>query len=210
MGTFGRLQRLSFSCFCISVGTQKRVVYSLHHTGGTGKKMVTEYLRRYRMTRLSHLLSIGIVAVFISIALVACGSSTGSGGSATPTATAQAQNCGTIATNPRGAPTDLTVALKDEQCFSQAYQQCHNATLVYTLHGVDTTAVHTFTIENHNGQCVILDAMQHSIAPAPLSPATTYQCSGVALQSDGLHITGCGQDGNNGTIVVPSINSTVQ
>jgi hypothetical protein len=176
--------------------------------------MVTEHLRRYTMTRLSRLLSVAIVAVFISIALVACGSSTGSGGSgnsATPTATAQAQNCGTIATNPRGLPTDLTVALKNEQCFSQAYQQCHNATLVYTLHGVDTTAVRTFTIENHNGQCTILDAMQHSIAPGPLSPAKTYQCSAVALQPDGLHITGCGQDGTNGSIIVPShINSALQ
>ena len=176
-------------------------------------KLVTEHLRRYGMRRLSRLLSVGIVAVFISIALVACGSSTSTGGSGstTPTATAQAQSCGTIATNPRGVPTDLTVALKDEQCFAQAYQQCHNATLVYTLHSVDTTAVHTFTIENHNGQCTILDAMQHSIAPAPLSPAKTFQCSGVAQQPDGLHITGCGQDGNNGTIIVPSqINSAVQ
>lgn len=174
-------------------------------------KLVTQHLQRYAMARLFSLLSVGIVAVLISIALVACGSSTGSGGSATPTATAQAQNCGTIATNPRGLPTDLTVALKNEQCFAQAYQQCHNATLVYTLHGVDTTAVRTFTIENHNGQCTILDAMQHSIAPAPLSPAKTYQCSAVALQPDGLHITGCGQDGNNGTIILPShINSAVQ
>ncbi len=174
-------------------------------------KMMTEHLQRYGMTRLSRLLSVGMVAVLISIALVACGSSTGSGGSATPTATAQAQNCGTIATNPRGVPTDLTAALKYEQCFSQAYQQCHNATLVYTLHSVDTSVVRTFTIENHNGRCTILDAMQHSIAPGPLSPAKIYQCSAVALQPDGLHFTGCGQDGNSGTIIVPSnINSAVQ
>ncbi len=118
-------------------------------------KMVNQHLQQYGVAKL---LSIGILAIFISTALVACGSSgssTGSGGSATPTAQVQTQKCGTIATTPRGIPTNATTAQQSEQCFYQAYQQCHNATLVYTLHGVDTSVVRTFTIENHNNLCTI-------------------------------------------------------
>lgn len=177
-------------------------------------KIVISHLQQYGRTNFFSILSIGILTIFISAALVACGSSgssTGSGGSATPTAQVQAQKCGTIATTPRGIPTDATTAQQSEQCFYQAYQQCHNATLVYTLHGVDTSVVRTFTIENHNNQCTILDAMQHSIAPAPLSPAKIFQCSTMTLLTDGLHVSGCGQDGNNGTIILLShIDNAVQ
>ncbi|HLJ35715.1 MAG TPA: hypothetical protein VKU38_18815 [Ktedonobacteraceae bacterium] len=171
-------------------------------------KMVISHLQRYGGTKL---LIVAILAIFVSAALVACGSSTtGSGGSATPTTQVQAQNCGTVNTNPRGLPTDVNAARQNEQCFYQAYQQCHNASLVFTLHGLDTSMVHKFTITNHNNQCIITDAMQHSIAPAPLSPAQIFQCSTMSLVTDGLHISGCGQEGNNGTIIVPSnINTSV-
>jgi len=175
-------------------------------------KLVTQHLRKYAMARLFSVLSVAIVAIFISVALIACGSSTASGGSATPTPTTQAQtqNCGTIQTTPRGMPSNETTAQQSEHCFALAFQQCHNAILVYSLHGLDTSVVRTFTIENHNGQCTILDAMQHSIAPAPLSPAKTFQCSTMAMHVDGLHITGCGQDGDNGSIVILShVNTSV-
>ncbi len=176
-------------------------------------KLVTPHLRKYAMARLSGVLSVAIMAIFITAALVACGSSTASGGSATPTPTTQTQtqNCGTIETTPRGMPANETTAQQSEHCFAQAFQQCHNATLVYSLHGVDTSVVRTFTVQNHNGQCTILDAMQHSIAPAPLSPAKTFQCSTMAMHVDGLHIIGCGQDGDNGSIVIPSpVHTSVQ
>jgi hypothetical protein len=167
-------------------------------------RMVSQHLQRYGLAKL---LSVGILAIFISAALVACGassSSTGSGGSATPTVQTQTQKCGTIATNPRGMPTDVNAAQQSENCFYQAYQQCHNASLVYALHSVDTSIVRSFTLENHNNQCIIIDAMQHSIAPAPLSPAKTFQCSTMTLLTDGLHVSGCGQDGNNGTVILLS------
>ena len=167
-------------------------------------KLVNQYLNRYGVAKRLSWLSVSILAIFISAALVACGSSTASGGSATPTAQTQTQKCGTIETNPRGMPTDVNTAQQSENCFYQAYQQCHNASLVYTLHGVDTSVVRTFTVTNHNNQCTILDAMQHAIAPAPLSPATTFQCSTMTLLTDGLHVSGCGQDGNNGTIILLS------
>lgn len=168
--------------------------------------LVNQYLRRYGVAKLFSLLSISILAIFISAALVACGSSTASGGSATPTAQTQTQTqkCGTIETSPRGLPINQFTAQQSENCFYQAYQQCHNASLVYTLHGIDTSVVRTFTIENHNNQCTILDVMQHAIAPAPLSPATTFQCSSMTLLTDGLHVSGCGQDGTNGTIILLS------
>lgn len=174
-------------------------------------KLVNQYLNRYGVAKILSLLSVSILAIFISAALVACGSSTASGGSATPTAQTQTQKCGTIETSPRGLPINQSTAQQSENCFYQAYQQCHNASLVYTLHGVDTSVVRTFTVENHNNQCTILDVMQHSIAPAPLSPATTFQCSSMTLLTDGLHISGCGQDGTNGTIILLShTNSAVQ
>jgi len=170
-------------------------------------KTVLSHLQRQGRTKLFSILNIGILAILISAALVACGaasSSTGSGGTATPTAQVQTQKCGTIATNPRGMPTDATTAQQSEQCFYQAYQRCHNASLVYMLHGVDTSVVRTFTIENLNNHCTILDAMQHSIVPTPLSPAKTFHCTTLALLTDGLHVSGCGQDGDNGTIILLS------
>ncbi|HLX41436.1 MAG TPA: hypothetical protein VKR42_12950 [Ktedonobacteraceae bacterium] len=174
-------------------------------------KMVNQHLQRYGVAKLLSILSTGMLAIFISAALAACGSSTASGGTATPTAQVQTQKCGTIETNPRGLPTDVTTAQQSEQCFYQAYQQCHNASLIYTLHGVDTSVVRTFTVENHNNQCTILDAMQHAIAPAPLSPAQMFQCSTMMLLTDGLHVSGCGQDGNNGTIILLSrVSNTIQ
>ena len=177
-------------------------------------KKVISHLQRYGETKLSGLLSVCLLAVFVSVAIVACGSSTttGSGGS-TPTATAQVQTqkCGTISTNPRGLPTDATNAQQSEHCFYQAYQHCQNASLIYTLHGIDTSVVRTFTITNHNNQCIITDAMQHSIAPQPLSPAKTYQCLSMTMSVDGLHVSGCGQDGNNGTVILTlRVNTAVQ
>ena len=210
-GTFRAENRLSSSCFESPSEIQNIIVKTIgllfscaSHTGGTNLRLVIQHLRRYGTARLFSLLTVGIIAIFISAALVACGSSTGSGGSATPTTQAQTQNCGTIETTPRGMPMNQTTAQQSENCFFQTYQHCQNATLVYGLHGVDTSVVRTFTIENHNGRCTILDAMQHSIAPAPLSPAKTFQCSTVSMQADGLHITGCGQDGDNGSIVILS------
>ena len=175
----------------------------------TGMNKITQRTRKIGDIRYAFFPT-GIIILLISIALAACGSSTGSGGTgnATPTTQAQMQQCGKVQTNPRGMPNGETVAMQSEQCFYKAYQQCQNATMVYTLNSLDTTIQRTFTITNHNGQCTLTDAVQHSIAPTPLSPAKTFQCSGVAMQTDGLHFTSCGDDGN--ITVVDHINTVIQ
>jgi hypothetical protein len=113
-----------------------------------------------------------------------------------PTTQTQLQKCGTVHTNPRGIPTDVLAAKQAEDCFWQAFQKCAPASLVYTLIGVDTVTTRTFTIQTNNGHCSISDAFQHTIVPAPLSAAKTYTCTGVAQKPDGLHLSGCGQDGD--------------
>lgn len=144
------------------------------------------------------LLSATLLCIIISVMLAGCGSNTGSGDAQNPTPTTptQVQKCGAVQTNPRGVPLNGTAAKKAEDCFWQAYQKCSPATLVYTLTGVDTVKVRTFALQNNGGHCSVSDAVQHTIVPAPLSAAKTYTCAGVTQKPDGLHLSGCGEDGD--------------
>lgn len=143
------------------------------------------------------LLSTMFLCAIISVMLATCGSNSSSGGTQNPTSTpVQVQKCGTVQTNPRGLPVDVTAAKKAKDCFWQAFQKCNPATLVYSLTGVDTVIVRTFTIQKNGGHCSVLDAVQHTIVPAPLSAAKTYTCAGVTQKPDGLHFSGCGEDGD--------------
>src|SRR5437588_4082613 len=132
--------------------------------------------------------------------IAACASSSTGSQNPTPTTSTQAQKCGSVRTNPRGIPLNGAAAKQAEDCFWQAYQKCHAASITFTTTGVDTVAVHTFTIQNNGEQCSVSDAVQHAIVPASLSAAKTYTCTGVTKQADGLHFTGCGNEGN---IIVP-------
>ena len=147
-------------------------------------------------------LSMGLLLVVISAGIAACASSSSGSQNPTPTPTTstQVQKCGSVRTNPRGTPLNESTAKQAVDCFWQAYQKCHAASLSFTSTGVDTVAVHTFTIQSNGEQCTIADAVQHAIVPAPLSAAKTYTCTGVTQQADGLHFASCGNDGN---IVVP-------
>ena len=145
-------------------------------------------------------LSIGLLLVVISAGIAACASSSSGSQNPTPTTSTQVQKCGSVRTNPRGTPLNGSTAKQAEDCFWQAYQKCHAASLSFTTSGVDTVAVHTFTIQSNGEQCTINDAVQHAIVPAPLSAAKTYTCTGITQQADGLHFASCGNDGD---IVVP-------
>jgi len=162
--------------------------------------VIQNYLKTSRPIRAYTPLSIAILLLVVSLGLAACGSNTGSGNTPTPTPTptthTQLQKCGTIHTNPRGIPTDIPAAKHTEDCFWQAFQKCAPASLVYTLIGVDTVTTRTFTIQTNSGHCSVSDAFQHTIVPAPLSTAKTYMCTGAAQKPDGLHFSGCGQDGD--------------
>jgi len=98
--------------------------------------------------------------------------------------------------NPRGVVLKATDAKQAEDCFWQAFQKCSPASLVYTLASVDTVTIRTFTIQSNGDHCSPVDAVQHTIVPAPLSAAKTYTCTGVTHKPDGLHFSSCGVDGD--------------
>jgi|SRR5690348_7408968 len=149
-----------------------------------------------------------IVASFLLVGffLVGCGSNTtvGGGGQPTPTPTQPPQtvDCGKIQSHANSiAPTDKAAALQATNCFYSAYQKCQPATLMFSDFGVDTGAIHHLAVKNTNGSCTVSDGWQHFIAPKPLSSTITYTCTGISMQSDGLHINSCG---NAGTVVIPA------
>jgi hypothetical protein len=145
-------------------------------------------------------LSAAILCVVIGVGLSSCGSNAGSGSGSpqnpTPTTPAQVQKCGKVQTNPRGVVLKATDAKQAEDCFWQAFQKCSPASLVYTLTGVDTVTIRTFIIQSNGDHCLAVDAVQHTIVPAPLSAAKTYTCAGVTQKPDGLHFSNCGVDGD--------------
>lgn len=119
---------------------------------------------------------------------------------ATPT-TQSAQKCGTIhSMRMLVVPADESNAKKVEDCFWQAYQQCHPATMIYSQGSVDTVTIHTFSLKSQNGGCVITDALQNQVVPHPAQSAGSHQCSGLQQQTDGLHFLSCAGEGD---ILVP-------
>ena len=147
-----------------------------------------------------------IALMILTSLLAACGSNTTSGGNQpNGTTPAQVQKCGSVETSPNGLITDATKAKQAENCFWQAYQQCHTATLNFTRRSLDSGAIHAFTTVSNNGQCSISDAVQIYIVPSPPKPGTTYTCTGLTQQADGLHFASCGELGD---IMVP--NSSAQ
>jgi hypothetical protein len=155
-----------------------------------------------------HFLAIGLALLLMLLA--ACGTNTagtttgsgGSGSTATATKTSAAQNCGVIHTmRLMVVPADQNHAKSTEDCFWQAYQGCHTATFTYFQASVDTANIHTFSLQSQNGQCVITDALQQQTIPRPAKAIASYTCTGLAQQSDGLHFTSCGSEGN---LVVPA------
>ncbi len=152
--------------------------------------------------------------------LTACGTntvmSTGAGGpGATATTSAggstggtntppqsSAQNCGTVhASRLMIVPTDQDRARDIETCFWQEYQQCHSATMGYSQAGLDTATIHTFSLNNQAGQCVVIDKLQSIVEPRAPQAAGSYTCTGLTRQADGLHFLACGKEGN---ILVPT------
>ena len=140
----------------------------------------------------------------LMLLLSACGSTAGGQGQvSTPknTPSLQEQKCGTVhALHSQITPADLITARQAEDCFWQAFQRCHPATLTYTNNEVDAGNVNTFTLKSAGGKCAVSDGVQHFIVPRSPGKITTYPCSNVNLQSDGLYVFSCGE---MGTIIVP-------
>jgi hypothetical protein len=155
------------------------------------------------------------VLSMLMLVLAACsfGGGSGQGGGTTPTPSpsptptpAQVQQCGKMTIGPRGSPVDPAAAQADTDCLLQAYQQqCRPATLTVTVASLDSGVVHIFTLAKKGSSCEIMDTVQHYIAPNPPKTTATYVCASVTKTSAGLVFSSCGQDGVNGTIVVPTV-----
>ncbi len=155
------------------------------------------HLQESQQATFGAIVSMLLLCTFVSLGLLACGSSSGGAQNPTPTtAPAQVQKCGLVQTNPRGGLIDATNAKQAANCFSQAYQKCQPASLVYTSGSVDTIMTRTFTIKNNGGHCTISDTVQHQVIPAKPSSPTTYTCTTFTSKPDQLQFSGCGADGN--------------
>ena len=154
-----------------------------------------------------------IILILLCVLLAGCGSNFSSqGGQAqntpttnsaltpSPTQGQQAQNCGEVDTTLNGKALDATKAKMASNCFWQAYQNCRAASVTLKVHSLDTGANHVFATKNTNGKCAITDTVTHYIVPNNLKTITSYTCSGLTMQTDGLHFIACGSLGN---IVIP-------
>ena len=152
-------------------------------------------------------LSIVLSIALASTALATCGysGSNQSNTSSTPSQpkspvthpAVQVQNCGIVqGLESLKVPVADTSAVQAENCFWHAFQQCHTATLVYIIGGIDIELIRTFMIHNDNGTCSISDTKQQHIVPNPPSAAETYVCAGLVQLPNGLHFSACGKDGS--------------
>jgi hypothetical protein len=158
---------------------------------------IQQHLRKYRLSLTCFVLGLALLMGL----LAACGSNGTTTESSGPTPPPQTQSCGTLhVLNNTLAPTDQPHAQQVENCFWQAYRQCRPATLIFSASSVDAGTIHTFSLKSVNGTCAITDAVQHFIAPRPPQTTGTYTCGSVTLQSDGLHISSCG---DLGTVTIP-------
>jgi len=154
-----------------------------------------------------------IIMLLLCVLVAGCGSNLpGLGGQSqvTPTNPAPtpgpthgqlAQNCGEVDTTLNGKALDATKAKMVSNCFWQAYQKCQPTSLTLKVHSLDTGANHVFTTRNIYGKCAITDTVTHYIVPNNLNTTTSYTCSGLKMQADGLHFIACGSIGN---IVIPA------
>ena len=165
--------------------------------------------RHYLTGRSTWMVSATLGSLLVMLMVAACGSNTSTGGQGGqegqpgPTATTplQTQNCGSLHSNLTGLiQSDKAGAMQVENCFFNAYKQCHPATLTYQTVSVDTEVVNHLAVKNKNGSCALTDAVQHSIAPHPLGRAITYSCTSASIETDGLHIASCGDVGD---VVIP-------
>lgn len=174
----------------------------------------------------------GTVAIVMLLFLAACGTQLGAKGSlnspnangtgvatgtvttngnstttatTTPPRTSTAQNCGAVHTmRLLIVPADIDHVKDVENCFWQAFQQCHPATMIFAQNDLDTGTINTFSLQSVNGSCVISDGVQSFVAPRPPSTAKNYTCAGLTRESDGLHFHSCEAAG---TIIVPIANA---
>lgn len=143
----------------------------------------------------------GLLIVLLSAGLAACAFNQRTQSGSTATSSTHTQQCGKVQTGPQGTLLDAAAAKQATNCFWQAFQHCHAASLIFSSSGSDTAMIRTFTVENDHAQCSISDAVQDVMGPNPPAAGKTYICLGLEQESKGLHFASCGEDGD---IFVPT------
>jgi hypothetical protein len=146
------------------------------------------------------LLSIAVSGILIT----GCGTSTVGEAQPAPTVATVQKKCGAISVTLTRAiantPANINANVAGN-CFWQAFQQCHAASLTVNFGGVDTVTTHNFTLQKNNTSCTISDAVKSRVLPRPAKDTGTYICTGLVNVSNELRFNGCGTLGN---IVVPT------
>jgi hypothetical protein len=109
--------------------------------------------------------------------------------------------CGTVATFAGAAP--RVGGTSNEQCLQRAVQRCQAATLTYDQMGVDTDYTITLVSEPavpYLAPCSIAVLWTNNVDVHFFSAGMEH-CARIELQSDGLHVSGCGSLGD---FVVPA------
>ncbi len=104
-------------------------------------------------------------------------------------------NCGQVSVSSGVAPN--SAVLESALCFQFAFESCRPAQIA--LHNLDTGTTRTFVTGKQGTRCYIILTTRFSDASKGPAPAP-LQCSGEAMHTDGLHISGC--EGEN-DIVIP-------
>jgi hypothetical protein len=150
----------------------------------------------------SSLLGKLLASAIFGILMTGCGTSAVGATAPTPTV-APVQKCGSIGVMRSSVTTNTpgnTPANVAGNCFWQAFQQCHAASLTVNFGGVDTVTTHTFALQKKNTSCTISDAVKNRVIPHPAKATGTYTCSSLVNSASELRFNGCGRLGN---IVVP-------
>lgn len=162
-----------------------------------------------------YIIGISLSLLCIGTILAACQTSAGASPiipiqTSSPTASADtpARNpgpltksqCGTITLTPTGKLANPKLAQRVGNCFWQAYQQCHTASFVFIIGGIDTVLMRTFHVEKKRSACTVTDLVQYRVVPRPLPAGQSYTCKQVINDRVRLQIQECGKDG---TVIVP-------
>jgi hypothetical protein len=107
----------------------------------------------------------------------------------------QGEDCGQIMMLGPNPPRDAT-ALEAENCFWLAFQQCSIATITVTMRGVDSGYIHTFTVQQNDNNCTVVDSLQTYAAASPQSNLDVFACVGLEQKDGGLLFLSCGEQGD--------------
>ncbi len=159
-------------------------------------------MKRLFFRRLSSPLLILLIGCFFLFACTSQGDGQAQAATISSISSTALQKCGTLSVLGGRLQDEKTASAKG-LCFEQAYLHCKLATLLFTISGVDTVAMNTFTISKRQNHCIITSLVQYHIIPMPLKTRGKYTCTGVSRTKGALLIEQCGTEG---TVTIPLSN----